>query len=71
LYSEIKDDVYEVMISGAEKVSSGCNGVKVIPKFYEELKGKPAGQILGLTMESTRDEIFRVMLHPRRKLDLQ
>jgi L-fuculokinase len=62
LYSEIKDDVYEVMISGAEKVPSGCNGVKVIPKFYEELKGKPAGQILGLTMESTRDEIFRATL---------
>jgi len=62
LYGDIKDDVYETMISGAEKVPSGCNGVKVIPKFYEELKGKPAGQILGLTMESTRDEIYRAML---------
>jgi L-fuculokinase len=62
LYSEIKDDVYEVMISGAEKVPSGCNGVKVIPKFYEELKDKPGGQIIGLTMESTRDEIFRAIL---------
>jgi len=39
LYGEVKDDVYEVMISGAEKVPPGCNGVKVIPKFYEELKG--------------------------------
>ena len=46
------------MISGAEKVPPGCNGVKIIPKFYEELKGKPGGQILGLTMESTRDEIL-------------
>jgi L-fuculokinase len=62
LYSDIKDDVFEVMISGAEKVPPGCNGVKVIPKFYEELKGKPGGQILGLTMESTRDEIYRAML---------
>lgn len=62
LYGDIKDDVYETMISGAEKVPSGCNGVKVIPGFYEELKGKPAGQILGLTMESTRDEIYRAML---------
>lgn len=62
LYSDIKDDVYDVMISGAEKVPSGCNGVKVIPKFYEELKGKPGGQILGLNMESTRDEIFRAIL---------
>ena len=62
LYSDIKDDVYEVMISGAEKVPPGSNGVKIIPKFYEELKGKPGGQILGLMMESTRDEIYRAML---------
>ncbi|HUV01106.1 MAG TPA: L-fuculokinase [Bacteroidales bacterium] len=62
LYNDIRDNVYEFMISGAEKVPRGCNGVKVIPKFYEELKGKPGGQIHGLTMESTRDEIYRAML---------
>jgi L-fuculokinase len=62
LYSDIKDDVYEVMISGAEKVPPGSNGIKIIPKFYEELKGKPGGQIRGLTLESTRDEIYRAML---------
>jgi len=62
LYSDISEDVYEKMISGAEKVPAGCNGVKVSPKFYEELGGKPGGQILGLTMESTRDEIFRAVL---------
>ena len=62
LFSDMKDDVYEAMISRAEKVPYGCNGVKIVPKFYEELKGKPGGQILGLTMESTRDEIYRAML---------
>ncbi len=62
LYADINDNVYEYMISGAEKVPPGCNGVTVNPKFYEELKGKPGGQILGLTMESTRDEIYRAML---------
>ncbi len=62
MYNDIKDDVYETMISGAEKVPPGSNGVKVIPGFYDELKGKPGGQILGLTMESTRDEIYRAML---------
>jgi L-fuculokinase len=62
LFSDIKKDVYETMISGAEKVAPGSNGIKVVPKFYEELKGKPGGQILGLTMESTRGEIFRAML---------
>ena len=29
LYSDIKKDVYETMISGAEKVPPGCNGVKI------------------------------------------
>jgi L-fuculokinase len=61
-YSDIKKNVYETMIAGAEKVPAGCNGVRVIPKFYEELKGKPEGQITGLTMESTRDEIYRAIL---------
>lgn len=62
MYGDIVENIYESMISGAEKVPPGCNGVRVVPKFYEELKGKPAGQILGLTMESTRDEIYRAML---------
>jgi len=62
LYADIKEDVYNAMVSGAERVPPGSNGVKVVPKFYEELKGKPGGQILGLTMESTRDEIYRAML---------
>ena len=61
-YGDIKDNIYETMISGAERVPAGCNGVKVVPKFYEELKGKPGGQILGLTMESTRDEVYRASL---------
>jgi L-fuculokinase len=62
LYSDVKGDVYETMIMGAERVPPGSKGVKVIPKFYEELRGKPGGQILGLTMESTREEIFRAVL---------
>jgi L-fuculokinase len=62
LYNEIKDGVYEAMIAGAEKVPPGSNGIRIVPKFYEEMKGKPGGQILGLTMESTRDEIYRAML---------
>jgi len=62
LYSEIKDNMYDIMISGAEKVPSGSNGVKIIPKFYEETQGNAGGQILGLTLTSTRDEIYRAML---------
>ena len=62
LFNNIRGDVYERMITGAEKVPSGSNGIKVIPRFYEELGGKPGGQILGLTMESTRYEISRAIL---------
>lgn len=62
LYADIKENVYEIMIEGASKVPPGSRGIKVIPKFYEELKGKPGGQIMGLTMDSTRDEIYRAML---------
>ncbi len=62
LYSDIKDNVYEIMVAGAEKVPPGCNGVRVNPRFYEEIKGRPGGHITGLTMESTRDEIYRAML---------
>ena len=62
LFSDIKNDIYEAMISGAEKVPPGCNGVRIIPKFYEEFSGNAGGQILGLTMDSTRDEIYRAML---------
>jgi L-fuculokinase len=61
-YNEIQADVYDIMISGAEQVPSGSNGVKVIPDFYNEMKGKPGGQILGLDIASTRDEIFRAIL---------
>jgi L-fuculokinase len=61
-FNDVRGDVYEKMITGAEKVPAGCNGLKVIPKFYDELHGQPGGQIIGLTLESTRDEIFRAIL---------
>jgi len=62
LYPDVKENPYEVMISGASAVPAGSRGVTVNPGFYEELKGKPGGQILGLTMDTTRDEIYRAML---------
>jgi L-fuculokinase len=62
LYRDIEDNVYEKMISDAERVPPGSNGVKIIPGFYSVSGGEPEGQILGLSMESTRDEIFRAIL---------
>jgi L-fuculokinase len=61
-YHDIEENVYEYMIEGASSVPSGSNGVKIVPGFYEELKGEPGGKILGLTMGSTRNEIYRAML---------
>ena len=62
LFSDLKTDVYNKMIEGAERVPSGSHGIKVIPKFYEEPGCRPGGQILGLTMGSTREGIFRAIL---------
>jgi L-fuculokinase len=62
LYPDVGENVYERMITGASRVPSGSRGVTINPKFYEELKGKPGGEILGLTMDTTRDDIYRAML---------
>lgn len=58
LYSDVINDVYDLMISGAEKVPEGCNGIRFIPEFNE----KSGGGILGLNLGSSRDEIFRAVL---------
>jgi L-fuculokinase len=62
LFADIPGNAYEEMISGAEKVPPGSNGIRIIPKFYEELKGRPGGQILGLSLDSTRYDIYRAMI---------
>jgi L-fuculokinase len=62
LYPDVKKNIYEVMIEGASAVPPGSRGVRIVPKFYEEMKGEPGGKITGLTMETTRDEIYRAML---------
>jgi len=61
-FSDLRQNAYEEMISGAEQVAPGSNGIKVLPEFYEDLTGKPGGRITGLTIESTRFEIYRAIL---------
>lgn len=61
-FSNVTTNVYEDMINGASVVPHGCNGVKIVPDFCEEISGRAGGQILGLTMESTRYDIFRAAL---------
>jgi L-fuculokinase len=61
-FSDYAENVYEAMISGAEEVPAGSRGVKVVPGFCEEWAGGSGGQISGLSMESTRYDIFRAIL---------
>lgn len=61
-FNDIKENVYEEIIARAEQVPSGSNGIKVIPSFYDDMNGNPGGQITGLTLESTRYEIYRAIL---------
>ncbi|MCU0407834.1 MAG: FGGY-family carbohydrate kinase, partial [Bacteroidales bacterium] len=62
LYPDIEGDVFGHMISAAEKVPPGSNGITVSPGFLEETGGRRGGEIRGLTLNSTRDEIYRAML---------
>lgn len=61
MFKDIQENVYDHMISAAEKVPAGSNGIRVVPEFGD-LNTEAKGQILGLTMETTRDEIFRAIL---------
>ena len=56
------DPKYETMITGAENVLPGSKGVYVSPAFYKESVSGKAGAIEGLTLGTTRDEIYRAML---------
>ncbi len=58
LFREAGDDVYEMMISGAELAAPGCNGLRVRPSFTET----GGAEIKGLSLATTRDEIYRATL---------
>lgn len=62
MFSDIKNNKHEYMISAAEKIPPGSNGISVIPRFNQETDGKAGGQIHGLKIESTREEVYRAML---------
>ena len=53
------NDVYEQMISLAEKVPAGSNGVTIHPSFFPEPGSNNKGAILGLLLNTPREEIYR------------
>ena len=62
-YPELRGDkLYETMIADAMKVPAGSNGVTVDPSFYRDNMHKEGGAIKGITLNTTRGEIYRAML---------
>ena len=61
-FRDITSDAYDEMIVGASEVPAGSNGITIVPDFCEEIAGRSGGQIRGLTLESTRYEVFRAAL---------
>ncbi len=63
-YADVSDctDKYELMISEAESVPPGCNGVRFDPHFLINDLGKGGGELTGLSITTTRGEIYRAAL---------
>lgn len=62
-YPGMKGDVlYDTAISEAEAVAPGSHGLVVNPDFYKDGQTGNGGSIAGLTLNTTRGEIFRALL---------
>ena len=62
-YPELKGDkLYETMIADAKKVPPGSNGVSVDASFLKDNIHTGGGAIKGITLNTTRGEIYRAML---------
>ena len=59
MFPECGEELHQKMIAMAAEVPPGSNGVRVVPRFFEESRGTGGGKITGLRMESTREEIYR------------
>jgi L-fuculokinase len=62
MFQDCGEEMHEKMISLASSVPPGSRGIRIVPKFFEESESSGGGQISGLSMESTREEIYRAML---------
>lgn len=62
-YPELKGDkLYETMIADAGKVPPGSNGIKVNAAFLRDNEHPSGGAVSGITLNTTRGEIYRAML---------
>ncbi|MGR5177452.1 L-fuculokinase [Vibrio mediterranei] len=63
-FSDIKnsDNKYAIMVAEGEAAPIGCNGVRFNPSFLLDATGKGNGAITGLSINTTRGEIYRAAL---------
>jgi len=62
-YAECQDEnCYDVMIKEAMEVETGSNGIFINPDFNNNKNSIHRGEIIGLTLNSKRGEIFRAVL---------
>lgn len=56
------DELYETMIADAEQTSAGAEGLHIDPAFYDDGTSSGGGHIGGLTINTTRGQIYRAFL---------
>ncbi len=62
-YSELKGDLlYETMIKEAEQEIPGSHGLMVDPAFYNDGSSNNKGMITGLTLNTSRSQLYRAFL---------
>jgi L-fuculokinase len=62
-YPELQDNLlYETMISEAEKVEAGSHGLSIDPSFYNDSGNSNGGIIKGLTINTSRSQIYRALI---------
>jgi L-fuculokinase len=62
-YRELKGDkLYETMIEEARNIAPGSHGLRIDPAFYKTTEKSEAGIISGLTLNTTRAQLFRALL---------
>lgn len=56
------NQLYETIISEAEQIKPGEHGLTINPNFYKESGSSTGGSISGLTINTSREEIYRAIL---------
>lgn len=55
-------ELYETMIDEAETIKPGSHGLSIDPEFYNDSGNPNGGTIVGLTINTSRAEIYRALL---------